>query len=66
MTTTGFSASFCAEDVPSSGGAVITKKVAVTKIKVVTIESLLGLFPLVDGLLMPSEDVSLVMEFAAI
>ena len=34
MTTTGFGASFFAEDVPSSGGAVITKKVAVTKIKV--------------------------------
>jgi len=66
MTTTGFGASFFAEDVLSSGGATITMKVAVTKIKVVTIESLLGLFPLVDGLLMPLEDVSLVMEFAAI
>ena len=60
MTTTGFGASFFADDVPSSGGAVITKKIAVTKIKQsCNHREFVGSFKIFHWLmdcLMPSED----------
>ena len=65
MTATGFGASFV-EDVPSSGGAVITKKIAVTKIKQSCnhTDSLLGLK--IFHWLMDCLMLSLVIKFAAI
>jgi len=69
MTTTGFGASFFAEGVPSSGGAVITKKIAVTKIKQSwNHREFVGSFKIFHWLMdcLMSEDVPLVIKFAAI